>query len=1153
MYATHNVLPARVLTLLAVWILVLSIAGIQTQPAFASSTLHVNNTDPSCNDTTGTPYCTIQAAMDAANSGDMINVAAGTYYEANININKSVTITGDPGDTNAGSGSSAPVIDGGSAPGDAFLIGNGVSNVTIQGFEIRNFASNDTGIGNGISAWEANTSNITIQDNYFHDLGWNGVLVGNDGALGDHTNWVIKNNIVEDYVAYGLELTNASNSSFENNVIHSSNSWTSILVVARRNESGITIKNNLIDGSIDDTEAGNGRAAIYILGWDIETAGAQLDSVIVENNQISTTGTKPHIRIGEVDSARVTNVTVTGNSLLTLENFAAAQVDATANWWGDLDPSDNITGTGPVDYSPWWGENYVGDSHAAPWSWYTNDSIQAAIDLASAGDNIHVTAGTYVEQVTVDKSLRLVGESGANSTFIKAPSTIPIASDPNSVIVKIAGVGVSVDLSGFTVTGPGPGGCGTINMGIFIRDGAYANIHDNKILDIRDNPFSGCQNGVAIFVGRASLNTNGTADIKNNVIAGYQKNGITVSGEGSNATIDGNTITGVGPTTIIAQNGIQISNGATAEIIGNTISGHSYTPFSYVSTGMLIMGAGVTNTSSNSVSENQVGIYVIDTAGSHDGNTISVSSPGTGSPGFWGIIVDSPPPSHRPSPLEDVKTTDPKTKSLSLNSAAPDQVVSVTNNVLTGDGTSAGIGLEADSGFGSFDIDLTATNNFIQNWGVGVEIYECSSNCTGTDFASLKVNLNSITDNLAGYNHTNPLFTADGEKNWWGSATGPAGAGPGSGDSVSSNVDFAPWLCDGTDTSPAIGFQPNSSSLCSVATKLIFSTQPGNGVAGSPLSTQPAIKAVDDDDYPDPNFSGAVTLTINNNPGGGTLGGTTTINAVSGVATFTNISISKAGTGYTLDANSTGLITATSSPFNIVSAGPAPAACLIYGVDELSKGSKFFTVDPITHASTPLGTAHYADIQGIDTDPVSGLLYAAAGSGNRYHKHGYLFIVDGITGALTPVGSTGQKSITALSFRPGDGVRSVELWGWASGKGLIKIDTSTGASTRVFKSSKRVGGITWNNDGTLLYIAAGHTLYRYDPFTNKLKQIANNLPNYTTALDMRPDGLLVVGSERSKYLQAYNVVKRKLIKEEKINVWPYNEIVGITWPVCSNP
>ena len=48
----------------------------------------------------------------------------------------------------------------------------------------------------------------------------------------------------------------------------------------------------------------------------------------------------------------------------------------------------------------------------------------------------------------------------------------------------------------------------------------------------------------------------------------------------------------------------------------------------------------------------------------------------------------------------------------------------------------------------------------------------------------------------------------------------------------------------------------------------------------------------------------AVTIAIGSNPGGGTLSGTLTVNAVNGVATFSNLAINNGGNGYTLTASS---------------------------------------------------------------------------------------------------------------------------------------------------------------------------------------------------------------------------------------------------------
>src|SRR3989442_152756 len=71
-------------------------------------------------------------------------------------------------------------------------------------------------------------------------------------------------------------------------------------------------------------------------------------------------------------------------------------------------------------------------------------------------------------------------------------------------------------------------------------------------------------------------------------------------------------------------------------------------------------------------------------------------------------------------------------------------------------------------------------------------------------------------------------------------------------------------------------------------------------------------------------FTGAIAIAIDNNPAGGTLSGNAPVNAVNGVATFANLTIDKAGTGYTLNATSGTLTQATSNSFNITAAPPPP-------------------------------------------------------------------------------------------------------------------------------------------------------------------------------------------------------------------------------------
>ena len=101
-----------------------------------------------------------------------------------------------------------------------------------------------------------------------------------------------------------------------------------------------------------------------------------------------------------------------------------------------------------------------------------------------------------------------------------------------------------------------------------------------------------------------------------------------------------------------------------------------------------------------------------------------------------------------------------------------------------------------------------------------------------------------------------------------------------------------------------------------VATHLVYTIQPSTAGALSTIAPQIELTALDANNNVATSFTGNVTLAINNNPGSGTLGGTTTKAAVAGLATFNNISIDNAGVGYTLDATST-LTTVTSNPFDI--------------------------------------------------------------------------------------------------------------------------------------------------------------------------------------------------------------------------------------------
>jgi len=103
------------------------------------------------------------------------------------------------------------------------------------------------------------------------------------------------------------------------------------------------------------------------------------------------------------------------------------------------------------------------------------------------------------------------------------------------------------------------------------------------------------------------------------------------------------------------------------------------------------------------------------------------------------------------------------------------------------------------------------------------------------------------------------------------------------------------------------------------AHQLSFSDQPTNTVAGAAISA--VTVRIEDSEGNLTNDTRQVSIGIESNPGDGALSGTRQKNAVAGVATFDDLSIDKAGVGYTLEATSTDpLESDISSAFNITHA-----------------------------------------------------------------------------------------------------------------------------------------------------------------------------------------------------------------------------------------
>jgi uncharacterized protein YjdB len=109
--------------------------------------------------------------------------------------------------------------------------------------------------------------------------------------------------------------------------------------------------------------------------------------------------------------------------------------------------------------------------------------------------------------------------------------------------------------------------------------------------------------------------------------------------------------------------------------------------------------------------------------------------------------------------------------------------------------------------------------------------------------------------------------------------------------------------------------------------RLAFARKPSGAVAGAPMS--PAVDVLVQDSLGNTvaSSNAAVSLTLGTNPGGGRLLGTGSFAAVGGVASFPDLRLRFAGTGYTLVATAQLLAQATSAAFDV---SPAPASRLAF-------------------------------------------------------------------------------------------------------------------------------------------------------------------------------------------------------------------------------
>jgi len=254
-------------------------------------------------------------------------------------------------------------------------------------------------------------------------------------------------------------------------------------------------------------------------------------------------------------------------------------------------------------------------------------TIQDAVNAAPPGATIRICVGTYVEQVTVNKPLDLEADSGA----ILMPASMQpnaaslVDSAPLATAILVTGA-IGVTIHGLVVDGSNSGisECSPILAGI-VFENSSGTISRVTVRNFKLSAnLNGCQSGLGIFVqsGGGSVSN---VTIEKSTVHDFQKNGITANEVGTQATISNNIVTGVGPTTGAAQNGIQIGFGAAGSISKNIVTNNVWSPCTAVSTctavatNILVTQSDGVQVTDNTGGINNVGIFI-------DGNQAAVTA-----------------------------------------------------------------------------------------------------------------------------------------------------------------------------------------------------------------------------------------------------------------------------------------------------------------------------------------------------------------------------------------------------------------------------------------------------------------------------------------------------------------------------------------------
>ncbi|KAA3636615.1 MAG: T9SS C-terminal target domain-containing protein [Calditrichaeota bacterium] len=660
-------------------------------------------------------FATIQAAIDAVN-GSTVYILNGSYTETLV-INEPLTLTGE---------SEAGVIINIPAAG-----GYGISvtsdDVTLEYFTLATNAANEnypihaSGTPNPPDGYD----NLTIQyvtiQNAHRRTGFD---------IHGYTNVVLSHlTSMDAWGGNGMQITGCIDVTIDN-ITTSGNAWGSI--------------------------------AIYCSGPSYLNRGS--DNVNIDGNTLSL-GEKNLFRQDEFGLIN-TNITIAGYEFL-VRNLAF-RPDAAGFYMYQDTQADAVAMAIALDGTAV--GSYVTFLLTGEFLIVDGMYIQPAIDAASPGESLNVGAGTYTEQLHIYyDDLEIVG-AGVDMTTIVSPASLPLSfstgSNDNYPVVFVDNA-VDFVLTDVTIDGAGQGNANYrfVGLGYYNAGGTFT---DGKVINVMDTPFSGTQHGVAIY----SYNDTGgpfSIVMSDLYVDTFQKNAFSLLGSGLTIDLDNIITQGAGPTTVTAQNGIQIGGGVSGTVDNCEMYDIAYTGATWTATGFL--NSGDVTATGLIIDGCQTSVYWIDGSGAFDNGTIS-NVQGDAFYAYNSTTAKAADPKVQPA-IFDAEFSQVTNKT--------PQTVSVTNSTITGTGAAASWGVSAFSTSPDV-VNFNVSGCTIDNWDYGIYAYDYGGP------VNVVANGNAVINCTFGMEASATLTQQNAQQNWWGTADASLVAGL-----ISGPVDYSPW------------------------------------------------------------------------------------------------------------------------------------------------------------------------------------------------------------------------------------------------------------------------------------------------------------------------------------------------------------------------